>query len=728
MEFQDFLLAYMTEQINGKAAPKFPVATSQPDSDPSKGYINYAYSIGAPVSGPTLVSTATVGSYSVNYLNEPVPYRIGTGDPSEAFNSAVIPCPTSGTVPPGCQPNAKMSGDPITPILRAYEGDKVQVRLLVGAHMFAHQFNLEGPRWFAEPSWKNSGYRSAQAMGLSEHFEFLFKTPASSAPSISRKCPDGTSEGNCVDYLYSPSLDEFGVANGLWGLFRAYDPNKKAAKLVELPNNKIGSTKAGYSTCPADESTPKQFYISAVAAQQALAGRPANQVPGSNPKKGQIVFNDRPSPDLAAPYGMMYVYTNDLEDVGNQRRLKAGVPVEPLILRAKAGDCIEVYLKNEIPDYSDVYKQPLAYAQPLMGITGQTPNLPGIPPFVFPSKLVGLHPQLLTYDAANSTGSNIGFNTKDGQPSQTVKYNDTIMYKWYAGKIEPDKDGTPKHVPVEFGTLNLFPADPLFHAPNSLFGSMVIEPAGSSWTCDAADGTQVSCEPPSSTTDFSRASATVTDGAEARKSFREFVVMISDAIKISGASSAINYRTEPKTVRYPSSNTTKDFSCMLSNQLINPSHPDQGEPKTPIFTAGVGDRVRFRMAHPYGTGTSQVFTVHGHVWQRNPYSNNSTQIGNNSLSQNLGSRDNHGATDHFELVIDKAGGESGVSGDYLYSVYLPAQAKLGAWGLFRVGKPNETWLPNAACKPVPKAPAAAAPKDSDPDRDRFIRPPVNAKP
>ena len=59
--------------------------------------------------------------------------------------------------------------------MRAYQNDNVQVRVLVGAHVFAHQFNLAGPTWFSEPSWKNSGYRSAQAMGLSEHFELLFR-------------------------------------------------------------------------------------------------------------------------------------------------------------------------------------------------------------------------------------------------------------------------------------------------------------------------------------------------------------------------------------------------------------------------------------------------------------------------------------------------------------------------------------------------------------------------
>ena len=719
LEFQDTQLAYMTKKIKDKAEPRFPDATSTPNPNPSMGYTNHAYSIGAPgpETAPTLISTLTVGSQSVNYLNEPVPYRIGTGDPSEAFNSAMIPC-SPGPHPAGtCQPNAQMGGDPITPQLRAYQGDKVQIRLLVGAHLFAHQFNLEGPTWFAEPAWKNSGYRSVQAMGLSEHFEFLFNTPSSSAPGAGRKCPDGMSQGNCVDYLYSPSLDEFGVSNGLWGLFRAYDPNKVASKLVPLPNNPIGpATGVGYETCPAG-APERKFYISAVTAQKALSVR--SPISATNPK-GQIVFNDRGAPTtapLSAPEGLMYVRTEDLDG----GKLKPGVPIEPLILRANAGDCIQVYLKNEIPPkpYSDVFNTPLTYAQPLN-------KLPGIAPFVYPSQLVGLHPQLLSYDAANSTGSNVGYNTKGGQPTQTAQYGETRTYKWYAGKIERDAGGKLNYTPVEFGTLNLFPADPLFHAPRSLFGSMVIEPAGATWTCDGKNG-PVSCDPHSSladSTDFTRASATVNDATDPYKKFREFVVMISDSIIISGDNtSAVNYRTEPKTFRY-AGNVTKDFSCMLSNQLV------KDDPKTPIFSAEIGDKVRFRMAHPYGTGTSQVFTLHGHVWPRNPYKNESTQIGENSLSQWLGSRDNHGATDHFEIVLDKAGGESGKPGDYLYTVFLAGQAKLGAWGLFRVGKANEDWQPNAACAPVKAAPNAPPAKEENQNFKGFIREPINkeAKP
>ena len=67
---------------------------------------------------------------------------------------------------------------------------------------------------------------------------------------------------------------------------------------------------------------------------------------------------------------------------------------------------------------------------------------------------------------------------------------------------------------------------------------------------------------------------------------------------------------------------------MLSNQLIQQA---QNDPQTPIFTADGWDKARFRLMHPFGTGTSQVFSLHGHVWQRNPYKNNSREIGDNSL-------------------------------------------------------------------------------------------------
>jgi hypothetical protein len=678
LEFQDLQLAYQPAEIvvSGKNPP-----------------------INAPTT-PNLISTGmdqatpNPGTQSVNYTNEPIPWRVGQfKDLSYAYDNA-----TAQAVDPVHNP------DPYTPLMRAYQNDNVQIRVLVGAHVFSHQFNLEGPTWFAEPSWKNSGYRSAQAMGLSEHFELLFKVPPSSAPSTGRKCPDGMSQANCADYLYSPSLDDIGVSNGLWGLFRAYDPTKVANGVKPLPNNPVGATApVAYATCPA-AAFKRVYNVAAVTAQKALATQP--------PPKAQIVFNSRGNlhDTLTNTLGVMYVLTDDLDKPNDPANavLRPGAPVEPLILRANAGDCIEVNLTNALDPSSAVFSQPFTWTPPFKGVPVQTKM----------SGYVGLHPQLLSYDGAQGSGQNVGWNSQ-GQQNQVVPFGKTVTYQWYAGKVDRDAGGSLNYTPVEFGSLNLFPSDPVFQHINGLFGGMIVEPQGSTWKCGDAGGL-TDCYPSSAAPPpKSRASATVTLPNQA--TFREFAVMTSDDIRISPTvggsvanSGAINYRTEPWQFRYVG-NGTKDFSCMLSNLLVN------GDPQTPVFSAEVGDRVRFRMMHPFGTGTSQVFAISGHSWQRNPYANNSAAIGSNSLSQWLGSRDNYGSTDHADIVIDKAGGAGGLAGDYLYSVFVFNQARQGSWGIFRVGHAGGTPQPNAACKVVP----GQTPAPSKDDLDRFLRRPLN---
>ena len=206
--------------------------------------------------------------------------------------------------------------------------------------------------------------------------------------------------------------------------------------------------------------------------------------------------------------------------------------------------------------------------------------------------------------------------------------------------------------------------------------------------------------------------------------------MISDALITSSTSSAINYRTEPKSQRFLTS--AKDVSCMTSNQLVG------ADPQTPIYTANAGDKVRFRMLHTFGTGTSKVFSLHGHAWQRNPYTNNSTQLGDQKLSQWLGSRDNYGSTDHADILLSKAGGEGGRPGDYLYTAFVPVQGSQGPWGIFRVGGGGaggggtDGALPvNGACPQTPPVqPTSATPTSTpkQPDIERFLRRPLNTTP
>jgi hypothetical protein len=649
LEFQDFQLAYTKENVS----------------------VN-------PPSTPLLVSTGRApGTYSVNYRHEPIIWRVGTlGDMSYAFSSSYGVDPT--------RPN----GDPYTPLMRVYENDKVQIRTLVGAHALFHSFNIQGIKWLFEPSWPNSGYRSSQMMGLSEHFELLFHMPTTAISKSPRKCPDYMkSQGDCADYLYSPNYNDDGITNGMWGILRAYDPSKPMPNLKPLPNNtNPAPVTAADLTCPAG-AQPVKFNITATTAQKALAVvSPAPDAPG----KGQLVFNSRGLGRGTPPIqngdltilrnrtAIMYFHTEDLKADGT---LRDNVPIEPLILRAAAGDCIEVTLKNDIDPHSDVFSQkfnwPPPFASAGLGNLKQTA-----------SRRVGLHPQLLSYDVTRNNGINVGYNNNNpnDRSDQSAGPGQTRTYRWYAGNIDRNADGTLTFTPVELGSLGLFPSDPMFQHINGMYGGMIVEPKGSTWQCDGG----ANCDPtPGSTGEtppVSRASATVTkaDGTK----FREFAVMFGDDLRISlSNSSAVNYRTDPTAFyRYGDGPNTPngsrfaandDNACALSNQLV------LADPQTPIFTAGAGMPVRFRMMHPPGVG-NEVFAISGHAWQRQPYTNKSTEIGNNLLSQWMGSRDNHASTDHADIVIDSAGGRAAVGGDYLYAAFLPSQSSLGLWGIFRV--------------------------------------------
>jgi hypothetical protein len=380
----------------------------------------------------------------------------------------------------------------------------------------------------------------------------------------------------------------------------------------------------------------------------------------------------------------MYVRTNDIDAATG--KLKANVPVEPLVLRANAGECIEVTLFNQLPE--------------------NVPDLAGwntLPMIVEnfnanqvkPSNQVGLHPQLVAYDVVSSDGANVGFNvvgnpesyTPDGR--QTAKPGQSVKYKWYAGDIR--MNGTTKvATPIEFGATNLISSDPIKHSNKGAIGSLIIEPQGSTWIEDAN----------------SRAQATVTktDGT----SFREFVLQFQTDInmrrgELSGDAAAVpnvageedpedsgqkalNYRSEPmwKRLGYepdlPLEQTRAfDYTNSLSNAQVN------GDPVTPVFTGKAGTPVRFRVLNSNGHARNNVFQVHGHIWQQEPYVNNSTQIGNNPLSEWKGAQQGHGASNHMDAVpVNGAGGARGVTGDYLYRTQSSFQFDNGLWGIFRV--------------------------------------------
>jgi len=767
-EFADFQLAYQAGA--GVGANGKPMADPQRVINPpiinevglpflvENGFVCPG---GVPAPCPEAISAADQGTMSVNYRNEPVPLRVrnpstntqasgAAGDLSKVYKSNISRSDPQFNVQPTFYPaltSGVQPGDPFTPLLRVYENDKVQIRILVGAHEETHNLTINGHKWLHEPGTpqdplavNNSGYRNSQMAGISEHFEFI-----TGKESIMGNRP-------FIDYLYQNSASVDGQWNGVWGLMRVY--NGRAGlktDLLALPNNIEGAAAltTNDSAFPVDSTFPtgatdyKDTTDASVSLDTMVTSDPAVMsptmlgtesttlspdlgtasatttqtdliaiggttteivtsnptdfptgkfvaagiCPGTAPKRtinvtavnawalptGKLIYNSRAGNGgaLNDPTAIMYFRSEDIDAYG---KVKAGVPIEPLVVRARAGECINFNLFNRLPSTLPDLDGFNTMANLVFHFNANQ---------VRPSNQVGLHPQLLAYNVANSDGKNVGFN-----PNQTVGPGGVVRYRWYAGDVIVN--GSQRiATPIEFGATNLISSDPIKHSNKGAIGSLIVEPQGASWIEDST----------------SRAQATVTktDGT----SFREFVVQFQTDINMrfadgspvpnlggptgaedpeDSAQKAINYRTEPlwKRMNYAPETAFEntrdfDFTNVLTNAQVG------GDPQTPVFTAQAGQAVRFRILNANGHMRNNVFNLHGHFWQDEPYTNNSKSIGNNPLSEFKGALYGIGPSSHYEVIpVNGAGGGRRVAGDYLYRTQESFMFDGGLWGIFRV--------------------------------------------
>ena len=623
---------------------------------------------------PEAIAAADVGTMSVNYRNEPVALRVrdpGTnkqaagvaGDLSHVFRSNVLRADPRFNIQPNFYPPLTADvqpGDPFTPLLRAYENDPVQIRILVGAHEEGHNFGVNGIKWRFEPSELNSGFRNSQMMGISEHFEFV-------VPQLPRK-PDGKT----ADYLYQPGKGVDDQWNGLWGLMRVYATKK--VDLLELPNNPKSNTldfsnQGDFSgVCP--KVAPVRTYkVTATTAKKALPG-------------GTLVYNPRETNGgkLHDPTAIIFFRSEDLDPTTGV--IKPNVLVEPLILRAGAGECIEVALTNNLPagtqfDLDGFNTLPMI-------VDNFNANQ------VRPSGDVGLHPQMVFLDVTRSDGMNVGFN-----PVQTASPGQTVFYQWYAGDIMTGPNNTGVATPIEFGASNLSSSDPIKHSNKGAIGGLIIEPQGSFWDDRFGSRAQVN--------------VLTQDG----QVFREFVTIFQNDINMrykgfnsitvpefgiavpnlaeaedpeDSGQKAVNYRTEPlwKRIGFPPDTPLEktrelDFTNVLSNVQVG------GDPVTPIFSAQTGEAVRIRMLEPGGHPRNDAYMLHGHIWEEEPYVDASKALGTNPLSNWEGARQGVGPGFHGDFIPKHgAGSIFRVPGDYLYRTFQSFHFDGGMWGIFRV--------------------------------------------
>jgi manganese oxidase len=739
---------------------------------------------------PQAISVQDPGMLVVNYRNEPVGLRVfdpnalgpdgkpGTqaaglaGDLAFALQSRIdraIPFmnvqPAAGTningtiFPPPINFADVGAGDPFTPMMRTYSGDIVRVKMQAGAHEEEHNATLHGMKWLQQGSGfgksQNSGWRNFQSAGISE--QFTLSTPLFA---------DFSQKPNTADYAYSMDAANDGWWSGMWGLLRNYSALR--TDLFALPNNPkpvVPGNKTDFSgVCPKAAPVTK-FDITAVLANNALpsvagvtiipADRSATQHVGGplNANGGTLIYNPRGTVipartvvndngvtvtigghagPLHDPTAILYVRTADLDLSG---KLKPGVPVEPVVLRAAAGDCIQVTLRNMLP----AVNPDLGSLTVLMGLVKRDRNDPeGSIPFdnnlIRASSNIGLHPQLVEFDVTDSDGANVGIN-----PVQTAGSGQLAKYQWYAGDLSMIAGtraalstttttlsaSTTDQInvaatPVEFGGANLTPADRMKQGAKGMVGALVVQPQGSSWVEDADSATAAR---------KTRTAATVTAGTT---TFRDFTVMLQKALTqryADGAAvealngnplvpedsqdstgMALNYKVEPLWFRFALP-PNAPFGRAAGNGFGDVPNAHEaysnnlagvgGDPVTPVFTAAAGQQVRMHVNVPHGTTRGTTWDVHGHVWQRQPYvcpgssfltlAGNCTpdEIGSRALGINptsmyLGAQESITPYSHHEFFLPSAGGGNGIVGDYLFRDHAGFGNTSGLWGILRV--------------------------------------------
>ena len=149
-------------------------------------------------------SEAVAGVSALNYRLAPLaPRLLANPDPSLVFEPSI-------------------HGDPATPLLEAYAGDRVRLHVLVPYSEQAQVFSLDGHQWPLEPGLDGSNLLSSVQVGALEAITIVIDSGAGGRSTLPG------------DYLYGDHREPYREA-GLWGFFRVYDPFQPGVPLMPLP-------------------------------------------------------------------------------------------------------------------------------------------------------------------------------------------------------------------------------------------------------------------------------------------------------------------------------------------------------------------------------------------------------------------------------------------------------------------------------------------------------------
>ncbi len=648
---------------------------------------------GKPIDPPYLpeaISKTHHNPYLVNYKHEPIPLRIGCSsmdsNSDDHCSSSSVSQQKQG--PAGDMVNAfdsKTHGDPVTPVFVGYEGEKVQLRLIQGAQEVQHSLNINGQVWSREINVDRSDPEavlvSAQEIGISEHFEMPIGLDTVMRGDIS------------TDYLYNfGSVDD--LWNGAWGLIRSISSQnidrcnsdnindfqkRKCQSLFNSLDCDGAFTQENLSRCLVSLTKASQEISDPITPlridnlRQAFPNIPNSICPANAPNVSFLVA----AVDVSEWLGKNVSYADNIKDPDSLSYLllgrftdfrEAGEAIdnadqyleelkeyyqenelEPLVLRANKGDCIQVALVNRLTTNGEPMADAAGDAMmpKIVPLNVDQPSDESDPESnqsnrgdVVPSSSVGLHPQKVFYSIDRSDGSNIGWNTKS-----TVRANGIIQYEWYAGtaSLETcDYDDQKTCIvprPVEFGASNLTSqADIINHPVHGLFGALIIEPENSVVECLDTNGSIVP-KVKILNSELGCGTRALIRSESGLKEFKEFVVFYRDGMNLhyqkddasfpipdclvcddsyDRGEQGINFNSEQFWARLgqqPVKSSDGSYNLPDLNGLLFPEGfftENYKKIATPKFVAHEGDEVRFRVLQPHGRARQRSFLVYGH--------------------------------------------------------------------------------------------------------------------
>ena len=591
-------------------------------------------------------------------------------------------------------------GDPAPPILRAYVGDPSKIRLIHGGIKETHVFHLHNHQWRLEGNNPNSTIIDSISISPQECYTLDILHGAGSLNGTigdvifhchlyphfhegmwtlwrihdrledgSGRLPDGTPVPSLLplkDRKAPPRKDALhpGYPNFINGTFGEPPLQPPLGILDPDGSNKIEPTpleEANFvpgfepgalytDTCPCHTDRDcsagcKCHSEGDCAADCRVDGDDCQSIPVKVFEialvQAKVIYNHF---GWHEPQGRFFVLKEDLERHGGLdsyiRKVECGeICAEPLVIRANAGDCIEIRLTNLLPEYLE------KSAFQLRTLTD----------------IVGFHIHLVKFDTIVSDGAANGWNNIAG-----ARRYETLIERFFAN--------------AELNTV--FFHDHLFanaHQLHGVFGALLVEEAGATFHHirtgqELKSGTQ--------------AVIRRRDGT----SFREFTLFVHDfaflfdqngkplnPTEVPGSHDdpgvmGINYRCEPMRERLK----CHEDPAYLFSSLIH------GDPSTPILETYPGDELMIRLLD--GAHEEQhSFNLTGMSWKKEVTDPHSPTVASQTL----------GISEAFNLRITK----NYAPGDYLYYFGGIDDAWLGLWGILRVySRPQKCLLP--LCKDI----------------------------